>query len=206
MLARFDDAASRFQGMTARVTYLTHIAVIDDNSEDSGNLTIKKLRANEVQGRIDFTHPPENYRNILFEQRTLKVYTPKGKTLTVYDLGEKGEQVERFIILGFGTSGADLNRDYVVRVLGQEAVRGQKALKLELVPKSAEARAIVAKLELWVPEKPNAPYPIQEKIYDKSPGEYKIVTYTDLKINPPIAADALKLKLPAGVNILHPQK
>lgn len=206
LLDRMDAAAAHFQGMTAKVHYVTHTAVIDDDSEESGSLVMKKLRANEVQGRIDFTTPPENRRTATFEQRKAQIYYPKIKTLQVVDLGDKGDQIDRFIMIGFGTSGAELSKDYAVKILGSEAVQDKRAIKLELIPKSADVRALVSKLELWIAERPSGPYPIREKIYDKTPGDFRIVTYSDLQINPRISADALKLKLPAGVKIVYPQK
>ncbi len=206
LLERMDEAAARFEGMTAKVHYITHTAVIDDNSEESGVLMMKRLRANQVQGRIDFTKPQENQRTVTFEERKVQVYTPKIKQLQVVDLGDKGEQIDRFIMLGFGTSGAELTKDYAVRFLGNETLQDKRVIKMELSPKSAEVRAHISKVELWIAERPNGPYPIREKIYDKTPGDYRIVTYSDVQINPRISADALKLKLPAGVKTVYPQK
>jgi outer membrane lipoprotein-sorting protein len=60
------------------------------------------------------------------------------------------------------------------------------------------------KVELWIPEQGD-PYPLREKITEPS-GDYILWTYSDLKINPPLAADALQLKPPPGVKIEHPGK
>jgi outer membrane lipoprotein-sorting protein len=46
---------------------------------------------------------------------------------------------------------------------------------------------------------------LQEKIYEKS-GNYRLVTYSEMKINEPLKPDALKLKLPSGVKTEYPQK
>jgi hypothetical protein len=60
-------------------------------------------------------------------------------------------------------------------------------------------------LELWIPEQ-GGPYPVREKISQPS-GDYRLVTYSGLKINPPnLKPDALRLKTPAGVKIEHPGK
>jgi outer membrane lipoprotein-sorting protein len=84
-----------------------------------------------------------------------------------------------------------------VKLVGEDSLAGQAATKLELVPKTEDAKKYVTKLELWVPDH-GAPYPLQEKIYEPS-GDYRLITYSDVKINPPIKADAVKLKLPPGV-------
>lgn len=203
LLSRMDQAAASFQSMWSKVRYITHTAVLDDNSEETGTVLMKKIRANLVQGLIDFVTPDR--RTVTIEQRKVKIYYPKIKTVEIYDLGKHGEQLDQFLMIGFGTSGTELARDYSMKLLGEDKARGQKALRVELTPKSGEAREILQKLDLWVPEKPDPPYPIQEKIFEKS-GDYRLVMYSDTKINPPVSAGALQLKLPPGVKTQYPQK
>jgi|SRR5947209_14117555 len=203
LLARMDEAAGSFHSMSANVKYVTHTAVLDDNSDEGGTVVMKKVRANLVQGLIDFTVPDR--RTVTIEQRKVQIYYPKIKTVQVIDLGKHGEQLDQFLLIGFATSGTELARDYSMRVLGPEKALGQKTAKIELMPKAGEARQYLQKLELWIPERPSQPYPVQEKIYEKS-GDYRLVTYTDMKINPALPPDALKLKLPAGVKTEYPQK
>ena len=204
LLSRFDEAAASFHAMTAGVQYVTHTAVIDDNTEESGTLLMRKVKNTEAQGRIEFTAPDK--KTVTFEKSKAQVYLPKAKTLQIYDLGKHGEDLDRFLMMGFGSSGTELARDYYMRVMGSETVRGQKTTKLEMVPKNEEMRKTVSKVELWIPERPSAPYPVQEKIYQSGPGDYRLVSYSNLKINPAITADALKLKVPAGVKTEYPQK
>jgi outer membrane lipoprotein-sorting protein len=110
-------------------------------------------------------------------------------------------------MIGFGTSGSELAKDYTMTVLGTEPVKaptGGQAIHLELIPKSAKAREYVKKLELWIPEHGD-PYPSREKITEPS-GNSRSMTYGDLKINPALPPEALKLKLPPGVKTEHPGK
>jgi outer membrane lipoprotein-sorting protein len=203
ILNRMDQASGGFQGMQAKVNHISHTAVIDDNSEESGTVMMKKLRPNELQGRIDFVQPDP--RTVTFQQRKVQIYKPKIKTVEVYDLGDKGEQLDRFLMIGFGTSGTELAKEYDMRVAGEDTVAGKSAVKVEMLPKSQQVKNVVTKMELWIPTQGD-PYPIQEKIYEKYPGDYVLVKYSDLKINPSISADALKLKLPSGVKTVYPQK
>ena len=57
VLARMDKAANDFKSMTAHVTYVTHTDVLNDDSTESGTVTMKKVQPGEVQGRVDFTAP-----------------------------------------------------------------------------------------------------------------------------------------------------
>ena len=205
LVLRLDNASSRFQSMTATVTYLTHTDVIDENSTETGAVVMKKVAPGEVQGLINFTAP--NQRSVTFEKRSVQIYFPKINTLQVYDLAKHGEQLDKFLMIGFGTSGTELAKDYTMTVLSSEAAKetpGIQALHLELIPKSPEARQYVKKVELWIPDHGD-PYPLREKITEPS-GDSRTMTYNDLKINPPLQPEALKLKLPAGVKTEHPGK
>jgi len=200
ILARMDRAASDFKSMTAQVTHVDHTDILNDDTTESGAVTMKKVQPGEVQGRVDFTVPDR--KTITFEKRRIQEYLPKINTLQVFDLDKHGEQLDRFLMIGFGTSGIELAKDYDVAVLGTETIKGQSAIHLLLKPKAAEARQYVDKIELWIPEQGD-PYPLREQIFEPS-HDYRLVTYNDLKINPPLQPDALQLKLPPGVKTEHP--
>lgn len=195
--ARMDEAATKFQAMSAQVTYTTHTEVLGSDDKETGTVLMKKVRAGDVQGRFDFETPDKKL--IFIANRKVQIVLPKIKTVQVYDLGSHGEKLDQFIMIGFGTSGTQLARDYAMRVLGNETLKNAQnvgVIRLELVPKTDEVKRYVTKLELLIPQTGD-PYPIQEKI-SMPEGNYRLVDYTDKKINPPMKADALELKLPPG--------
>jgi outer membrane lipoprotein-sorting protein len=202
VLTRMDKAANDFKSMTAQVTYVTHTDVLNEDDRETGTVTMKKVLPGEVQGLVDFTSPDR--KTITFEKRKFQEYLPKMKTVQVFDLAKHGEQLDKFLMIGFGTSGMELAKDYDVTALGTENVNGHSAIHLQLVPKAVDARQYVQKLELWIPDQGD-PYPFREKIFEPS-GDYRLVTYSDLKINPPLQPDALQLKLPPGVKTEYPGK
>ena len=196
VLARMDKAANDFKAMTAQVSYLTHTDVLNDNTTESATVTMKKVQPGEVQGRLDFTAPDRKI--VTFEKRRIQEYFPKINTLQVFDLQKHGEQLDKFLMIGFGTSGTELAKDYDVTVLGTE----NSTIHLQLIPKAGEAKQYVKKLELWIPDQGD-PYPLRRKILEPS-GDYILVTFSGLKINPPLQPDALQLQLPPGVKTEHP--
>ncbi len=206
LLARMDKASSQFKAMTAEVTYLTHSDVLNDNTTETGSVVMKKMQPGEVQGLIDFIKTPDK-RTVTFEKRRVRIYYPKTKIVQEWDLGDQGEQLDQFLMIGFGTSGTALARDYSVKVFPPEAAKGRQgvqAVRLELEPKATKARDYVKKLELWIPASGD-PYPLEEKISQPT-GDYRVITYSNLQINPPLKPDALELKLPPGVVVEHPGK
>jgi len=205
VLARMNKAANEFKSMSAHVTYVTHTDVLNEDSTETGDVMMKKVQAGEVQVRIDFTAP--DIKTVTVDMRRFQVYYPKIKTLQIYDLAKHGEQFDQFVMIGFGTSGTELAKSYEVKTLGTEPLKGHDgvtAIRLELTPKTGEAREYVKKMELWIPEQ-GEPYPLQEKITQPS-GDYRLVTYDSLKINSPLATDAMQLKLPSGVKTEYPGK
>lgn len=199
-LSRMDKAAADFKAMTAQVTYLTHTDVLGDNTTETGAVTMKKVQPEEVQGKVDFISPDR--KTVTIEKRRVQEYLPKINTLQIFDLDKHGAQLDKFFMIGFGTSGTELAANYVVTIAGSDTINGQAAIRLQLIPKDGDAKNYVQKLELWIPEQGD-PYPLREKIWEPT-GDYRLVTYSDLKINPPLKADALELKPPAGVKVEHP--
>jgi outer membrane lipoprotein-sorting protein len=194
VLARMDKAASEFKAMTAQVTYVTHVDVLNEDTKEVGSVIMKKVQPGEVQGRVDFTAPDP--KTITIEKRRVQEYLPKINTLQIFDWDKHGPQLDKFVMIGFGTSGTEIAANYEVTVLAPQ--------HLQLIPKSAEAKHYIVKLELWIPEQGD-PYPLREKIFEPS-GDYIVVSYSDQKINPPLKPDALELKLPAGVKTEYPGK
>ena len=81
---------------------------------------------------------------------------------------------------------------------------GIQAIRLQLIPKTADVLQYVTKVELWIPETSD-PYPIQEKISAPS-GDYRVITYTELKTNQPLPPGALQLNPRPGFKTEYPGK
>ena len=205
ILARMDKAASGFKNMTARATYVTHTNVINDDSTETGTVIMQKLAPGEVRGLINFLG--QDQRDVSIANRKVRVYYPKINTVQEFDLGKDGEQLDQFLMIGFGISGTALAKDYDVSVVGTETVigfEGIQTIRLQMIPRTGEALKYVTRLELWIPQTGD-PYPLQEKISEPS-GDYRRITYTEIKTNQPLPADALQLKTAPGFKTEHPGK
>ena len=200
VLAVMDHSAPAFEGMTASLKRSDFTAVIDDTSDESGLIRMVRPRNGRIRMLIEFNEPEA--RSVAFADKKAEIYYPKMKTVQVFDLGKYRNLIDQFLLLGFGSSGSELKKNYDVKLIAQEDVRGVTTSRLELLPKSAPAQEHLKKVELWVnPEG----YPVQQKFYRPS-GDYTLVNYSELKINPRLPADALTLKLPSGVRREYPQK
>jgi outer membrane lipoprotein-sorting protein len=200
VLTRMDTAAGSFQSVTAKIRKVAHTAVLNDDDTESGSMWMAR-QGNNVRMRIEFTEPDP--RSVGFQGRKAEIYYPKINTVQEYDLGKHAGLVDQFMLLGFGTRGSDLGKDYRVKLLAADDVSGMKADRLELVPKSKKALEQLTKVELWIAD-PGG-YPVQQKFYWPSE-DTTTTTYSDIKLNQSLTDADLSLKLPADAKREFPQK
>ena len=201
VLDRMDRAAASFKTLSADVKSVQHTAVINEDNTDIGRMLLKRSK-HDMRMLIELTQLPD-LKSIAIQGHKVEIYYPKRNAVEEYDIGERRELVNQFLLIGFGTSGKELSSAYNMRLLGSDTVDGQATAHLELVPKSLEVLKNLKKLELWIPEPEG--YPIQQKFY-LAGGDYKLVTYTNVKVNPPLTEADLKLKVPKDAKRVSPQK
>jgi outer membrane lipoprotein-sorting protein len=192
ILARLDANAPTFRSIEGGYRRVKHTAIINDDAEESGTLRMVKT-SGKTRVLIDLTKPdPKLYA--LSDK--VEIFFPKINTVQEFDLGKQKGLVDQFLLLGFGSSGKDLAKNYTVKAIGEESVDGQMATKLELVPKSAKSLEYINKVEVWIPT--GLAHAVRQKVYEKS-GDTMTFYYSALKLNSGIGASAVELKLPAGV-------
>ena len=192
-LARLDQGAASFRGMSAQVRRLSHTAVIQEDTVDVGIMLVKRTGSKEMRMLIELKDPDPKV--VAIQGRKLEIYYPKIRTVQENDIGKNRALLDQFFLVGFGASGKELASAYSIRLIGAETVAGQRTTRLELVPTSPEVLQHLKKLELWVNDETG--YPAQQKFYLPG-GDYSLVTYSNLKSGSP-PDSALKLKLPKGV-------
>lgn len=199
--ARIDKDAAKFTSMTARIEWVDHTKVINEDSRQTGTVRLKRRPGAPPLGLINFTEPDQ--RTVALVGAQVQIYYPKMKLVRIFELGKESDQLFQFVLLGFGTTWADLNHTYTVKVAGADTVAGKKSTRLELKPKDPKALEYVTKVELWIPE--DSGFPIQEVLYQPS-GDTTTIRYSDIVINGPMTDAQLTLQLPSGVKKEYPQK
>lgn len=200
VLAKLDESATSFESMSANVKKLSHTEVINDNMEESGSILLKRQKPRGLAALIDFTKPDP--RTIAFSGNKAEIYYPKLKKVDEYNLSKYTDIVDQFLLVGFGTAGKELAANYDIKLGGAETVEGVATNRLDLTPKTDARREKLKLLQLWIA---GGGYPVQQKFLQPS-GDFTVFTYTDVKVNPPLAEDALRLKLPKGVIRERPQR
>ncbi len=193
LLDRMNQSAKEAKSFTADLHWTHYTAVLDLKEESTGEIRLQKKGSNTL-GIVDFKAP--NEKKAIFAPGTFQQYLPKANVLEVYQLGKQAKLVDKYLLLVFGVSGNDLKKDYQVKFGGEETLGGVKTTRIELTPKEKEAKDLVAKLELWIPE--GKTYAIQQKVIAPS-NDYDLWVYSNVKINPDLPDSAFTFTPPAGV-------
>jgi outer membrane lipoprotein-sorting protein len=199
-LARMDEAAARFKGLQADMQKIAHTAVINEDSADAGTIAVKRPKPNDIRVLMSFQQP--NRRQVMIAGVKGAIYYPGINTVQEYDLGKSRTLVEQFMLLGFGSNSRDLESAYSIRLGGPETVAGQKATRLELIPKSRDVLAHLKRVDLWISDAMGIA--VQQKLYETG-GDYLLATYTNIKLSN-LPDSAVKLDLPKSVKREYPQK
>ncbi len=190
VLKQLDAAAKEFHSLTADLERTKVTVVVNDKSTETGQIQVRR----DDKMRIELTQPDP--RTILRDGDTLSIYNPKAKRVEEYDLGKHRALVDQFLLLGFGTSGSELKKSFLVTLQGEELLDKKKVLLLELTPKSDTVRNQVSKIQLWVDQ--STWIPVQQKFFETGTGDYFTVHYTNIARNVPIPDSRFKAHWPRG--------
>jgi outer membrane lipoprotein-sorting protein len=196
VLHQLDAEARSFQSLTADVERTKVTVVVNDRSTESGQILVHGDKM-----RIDLTSPSP--RTILRNDQTLWVYTPGLKRVEEYDLSQHRAVVDQFLRLGFGTPGKELERGYVVTLLGEPTLDNKKVVQLELTPKADAVRNQISKIHLWIDE--SSWLPVQQEFFETGSQDYFVIRYTSIVRNPKIHDSRFKPHWPHGTQKLKPQ-
>jgi len=190
VLARMDQAAPDFRGVSANVRMAQFTAILSDTTNESGTFEMQKQKNGDVRALLKL-----GSQWLFFERKTVRIYYPKVNAYQDYDMGKNlGNALNSFLLLGFGTSGKQLAQSYNIKFEGTEKVAGQDTSKLLLVPKDKKVLEHLDRVEVWIPA--NGANPVQQQFYEPS-GNWRKLTYSNTVLNPPVHG-VLELQLPPG--------
>ena len=105
--------------------------------------------------------------------------------------GGNRSQWESFLTLGFGGSGADLQKNWTVSLQGTEKIDGVSVAKLDLVPKEQKVLDMFAHVTIWVDPARSLSY---KQVFYQPSGDKRTATYTNIRYNVPLPASVFQIK------------
>ena len=204
ILKRMDTSAKTFQSFSAKLKQLEYTDVLHDSSESNGEIRVKRGKSGKsgMTALVIFNSPDAKMMH--FAGKSAEIFYPKTKIEEIYDVGKYQGAIDRWIALGFGTSGAELRRDYEIKYGGPQTVGSARATLLELTPKSDEVKKLATRVDLWIEN--GKSYPLQFKALKPGSKDYLMFVYSDVKINPSLSNSDFEMKVPADVRKIHPSK
>jgi len=199
-LRGMDQAAASFRTFTARLRSVKYTAIVKDEAVEEGYIWVKRVKPGVSHLLIEFTVPDTYYARLA--ENKAQIYRPKIATLEEYDLSPYRDLAEQH--WPFGASGRDLASRYQINWGGRETLAGEPAVKLELIPKSPRLLQHIPRLELWVST--SHWQPVQQKYYETTPGDHRLYTYSQAKVNVPVPDSRLRLTVPSRVKRIRPQR
>ena len=202
LLANMDRASDAYRGMQARVSWVNYTDIVEDKSTEAGIIKVLRDKKGQVNLLIEFQKPYPYFVSI--QGTKVEIYRPRIATVEEYDVSKSKDTLEQALLLGFGTAGRFLSEHYEIELAGEEKAAGEATVKLELVPKAEKMRESMSRLEMWIST--TQWQPVQQKLYGPNPGDYRLYTYTDITLNPPLKESALRLRIPRKVKRVFPQR
>ena len=196
VLQEMDNGAKNFHSLSADVERTKVTVVVNDKSIETGTIRVRGDKMLLEMGAPDA-------RTILRTGDSLFLYNPGLKRVEEYNLGKNRAMVDEFLLLGFGTEGRNLEKSYVITLLGEPSVDDRKTVELELVPKSDAVRKQISRVDLWLD--PASWLPVQQQFFETGSGDYSIVKYTHVVKNANISDSEFKQHWPKGTERVKPQ-
>lgn len=196
ILAKMESAGRAVTNFSTSIFQKKWTAILKEfDKGETGTLWYLRGKQGEAYLRKEIVDPEKNI--VVINNGEVILYEPRIKQARKYQLGKNKDKAE-FLVLGFGSSTSSLSETYNIRLLGEEQVEGRKAYMLELRPKSEKAAAYFSQIVLWVAE--SIWLPIQQKLIEPN-GDYLLIQFTNLKLNPGIDKAKFKLTIPKDVPI-----
>jgi outer membrane lipoprotein-sorting protein len=175
---QMNDRAKDLHSVSANLEYTKVTVLVNDKSVETGQLFYQRSKGKNVDIRINIDKP--DAKVILVGKNRARIYLPKINQVQEYDLSQKSDLVQQFLLLGFGSEMNDLKKSYDIKYLKEEALEGDTTAVLELTPRKESLAAQLTKIELWISE--DSWLPVQQKFYEGG-GDYLIARYTGMKVN-----------------------
>lgn len=197
VLARLDEASKTFRSLSADVERTKVTVVVNDQSTETGTIVVRGDKM-----LLDMKDPDK--RTILRTGDTVYVYTPGLNRVEEYNLGKNRTLADQYLQLGFGMSGNELRKSYLITVVGEAAVGDKKTVEVELTPKSEQVRQQFSKIEIWFDEANWLP--AQQRFDETGSGDYVVIHYTNVALNPGVSDSQFKPHWPKGTERVKPQQ
>jgi outer membrane lipoprotein-sorting protein len=199
VLQKMDAAAANFQTTQADFVWDQYQRVVDETDTQKGTVYYRRS-GKEIEMMADIKEPEQKF--LLYKDGKLQVYQPKIEQVIQYTAGANHNEIESYLVLGFGGSGQDLKNSFDVTYQGEETIDNIATAKLHLTPKSERVRNYFTEAFLWIDL--NRGISLQQK-FMQSQGDYRLAKYSGVKVNAKMSNDVFRLKTTGKTKFVSPR-
>lgn len=200
VLQQLDHTAANFHTTQTNFVWSQYTKIVDEIDVQKGTVYFRRSGSQvEMAAEINDPEPP---KYVLFTDSKIQVYQPKIDQVTEYNTGKDRAAFEGFLVLGFGGSGQDMLKTFDLTYIGTEKVDGIDTAKLDLVPKSEKVRNTFNHIWLWID--PARGVSLRQQLFAPG-GDYRLASYSDIKLNEKIPDGSFKLKTTGKTKFLSPK-
>jgi len=199
VLQKMDAAAAHFQTTQADFVWDQYQKVVDETDTQKGTVYYRRS-GQQIEMMADIQEPEQKF--LLYKDGKLQVYQPKIEQVMQYTAGANHNDIESYLVLGFGGSGQDLKKSFDVSLQGEEAIDNIATAKLQLIPKSDKIRNYFTEAFLWIDLSRGISLKQQ---FMQGQGDYRVAKYSNVKVNAKISNDVFRLKTTSKTKFVSPR-
>ncbi len=177
VLRQLDASSAKFQSAEADLKWDFFEKVVRDTTTQTGSIYFLKSKTGTEMGAI-ITSPGKKY--VHFADGKGELYDAIAKKTTPFDAGANRGRAEAILALGFGGSGADIEKSWAVTLQGTETIDGVSAAKLDLKPKDDETAQSLSHVVMWIDTARDIPL---KQIMYLPEGDTRTSYYTNIRYN-----------------------
>jgi outer membrane lipoprotein-sorting protein len=196
VISQLDTAAAKFLSAQADFTWDQFQVLFNDHDVQTGTIYFERKKGvTRMAAYFLQENGKDAAKTVSYDGSEVNFYEPRIKQMTILRAGADRNQWESFLTLGFGGSGADLQANWKVSLLGTESLNGVSVAKLDLVPTAQKVQQMFTHVTVWVD--PTRAISLKQIFYEPS-GDLRTVTYKIIHYNTPIAGDVFHIKTAPG--------
>jgi outer membrane lipoprotein-sorting protein len=134
------------------------------------------------------------------DNHTVSQYNAETKTVEEYSLRKHKDRLEPFARLGFSTTGRDMERDYLITIIGEEEIGNSRTLVMELTPERDNVRETVRLVRLYIDQA--SWMPVRQVFKSTKDGTTLTITYTGMARNLDLKPELFRDRWPRGTDTI----
>jgi outer membrane lipoprotein-sorting protein len=199
VLKQMDAAAAGFHTAQADFVWDQYQKVVDETDTQKGTVYYRRA-GNEIEMMAQIKEPDVKF--VLYKEGKLQIYQPKIEQVMTFSAGANHNEMEGYLVLGFGGSGEDLKKAYDVTYLGEEKIDNIATAKLQLIPKSEKVRNYFSKAFLWIDL--SRGISVQQR-FEESQGDSRLAKYSAIQVPAKIGNEVFQLKTTKKTQFVSPR-